>query len=82
MIVQRFHHKGLVRYKCPFVPDEDLCDQRVVLFQSTVLREMLDITTAKQEQIHTVTLTHVEENHCYSIDRAGGWVDLETSHQS
>ena len=26
-------------------PDEDLCGQNVVLLQSTVLREMLDITT-------------------------------------
>ena len=47
-MVQRFNHKGLCQYKTAFLcraPNEDLCGQNFVLLQSTVLREMLDITT-------------------------------------
>ena len=44
-IVQRCNHKGLHQVQNSIVLDEDLCGRNVALLHSTVLREMLDITT-------------------------------------
>ena len=45
MFCKHFDHEGLRQVQNSFVPDKDLCGQNIVLLQSTVLHEMLNITT-------------------------------------
>ena len=56
VIVQHFDHEGLCQVPNSFPPDKDLCGRNVVLLQSAVPLEMLNVTSDMHTSQTTVCM--------------------------